>query len=298
MQKTTVLTVDSVSIARLEGDLGEPTTSEIVPYGTKVEPVVRSKTTYNAFRESKRRLIRGENLYPVRRLPVVTGDGILEEPKTYEEVLERGVKPERYTTCLETGLGSSGKPCPFVSCKRHLALETRGTSLVICAPHTIPGHDDDDPVVDIDFDSMEETCSNRLFEEPHTLETIGANLGLTRERVRQIESNGMKALHKYLGDKELTLLQSRIRESSAPNVSQLIGSIWKRKAEGAHPRQGDHSFLVQAVREEKIIDLVCVSGTARSISLSIENLRHKYEILYDGDTPIAAYAIQYWLAGS
>lgn len=288
----------SADDAAIEQDVTAETKShsaEIVLYEPKrSSAVTRSKSTYNAFRESKRRLERGGLIYPTKFLPVVTGD----EPKTYEEVLERGVRPQSYATCVNTGLGSEGKPCPFVSCKRHLALEIRGSSLVVCAPHTVPGKDDPDPVIDIDFDSMKETCSNRLFEEPHTLETIGESLGLTRERVRQIESNGMKALQRYLGDSDLSLLQSRIAESASPKATQLVGSIWRRKMDGSKHLHGDHSYLVRSVREDRVVDLVCISGMVRDLSLSKDNLTHKYELLYDGSTPIAAYAVQYWLVGA
>jgi hypothetical protein len=268
---------------------------EIVPYKQdEVKVAKQKKSTHNAFRECKKRLRQGEALYPMRQLPVLVDD----EPADYEEALQRGVKPKRYSTCQKIGLGEEGKPCPFVSCKAHLALEVRGSSLVVCAPHLIPPNGADDPVIDILFEDMEQTCANRLFEEPHTLEAIGNHLGLTRERVRQIESNGMKALRRYLGDKELSLLQSRIAKSRAPTIQELLGSVWVRKTEKSSSMQRNHVYIVQSVREETIVDLVCMSGAVKTVSLSKDNLIHKYDMLHDGASIQAAYAMQYWLVGA
>ena len=45
----------------------------------------------------------------------------------------------------------------------------------------------------LDFwEKMEETCVLDMSEKEHTLQEIGETLGVTRERIRQLESSGLR----------------------------------------------------------------------------------------------------------
>ncbi len=73
------------------------------------------------------------------------------------------------------------RPCPWVCCRHHLGSEPRsgGRLHVRALP---PDHD---------------TCALDVAARgPHTLESIAKLLGLTRERVRQIEARGLVQLRR------------------------------------------------------------------------------------------------------
>lgn len=73
------------------------------------------------------------------------------------------------------------RPCPHIQCRYHLILDgsvTRG----------IP-----------ELEDLEQTCSLDVADAgEHSLEDIGTILGLTRERVRQIEEKAKEKLNKIL----------------------------------------------------------------------------------------------------
>jgi len=75
------------------------------------------------------------------------------------------------------------RPCPFATCKYNLLLEvTRTGKIKFLGQAREP---DEMPA--------DESCVLDLADNGgHTLETVGRVLGVTRERVRQIEGKGLK----------------------------------------------------------------------------------------------------------
>lgn len=76
------------------------------------------------------------------------------------------------------------RPCPWVSCRYHMYLSVN--------PET--------GAITINFPDLEpwelrETCTLDITDQgPRTLEEVGVLMNLTRERVRQLESKGLKLL--------------------------------------------------------------------------------------------------------
>lgn len=85
----------------------------------------------------------------------------------------------------------SVRPCPWVACRHHLGLEVRG-----------------DRVIEREPAAGSPTCSLDVADasEPATLKAIGDALGVTRERIRQIESKALAKLRAELPDDALALL--------------------------------------------------------------------------------------------
>ena len=82
------------------------------------------------------------------------------------------------------------RPCPFVSCKWHLYLDIiRYHKIKI--NHESEGEED---IADVLL-RMPETCALDVADRgPHTLNDIGIYMGLTRERIRQIEAKAIRKL--------------------------------------------------------------------------------------------------------
>lgn len=95
-------------------------------------------------------------------------------------------EPERPRNRSECRDGE--RPCPWVSCRYHLAIEVDERSGRVTERPAL--HDPTAPSCAIDVaDSGEQT-----------LERIGELLGVTRERVRQIETSGMTRMQKRSAD--------------------------------------------------------------------------------------------------
>jgi ribosomal protein L40E len=75
------------------------------------------------------------------------------------------------------------KPCPYVSCRHHLALEvTEAGSIKLVFP-------------DIEPWELTHSCSLDAADlGPHTLDALGEKLNVTRERVRQLEVKSLYAM--------------------------------------------------------------------------------------------------------
>lgn len=103
------------------------------------------------------------------------------EPVDYE-------RPKTRADCLKMG-----RPCLFVACRHHLYLdinpETGSVKL------NFPGRE---------VWELEHTCALDVAEQGGiTLEEVGDILNLTRERIRQLESSGLKKIREAAEEFEL-----------------------------------------------------------------------------------------------
>jgi hypothetical protein len=99
-------------------------------------------------------------------------------------------RPTWYGECVARGLGAE-TPCPYVSCARHAALDVDDAGTIRLAWPDGEGG--------IDIDAMPVTCTLRAADDgPATLDEVGAVLGITRERTRQIEAHALAALDETL----------------------------------------------------------------------------------------------------
>jgi hypothetical protein len=87
------------------------------------------------------------------------------------------------------------RPCPLVGCPFNNYLEVSPTT-----GHIRIAHGEREPE---DMPPDESCCLDMADHGPQTLEHVGAVLGLTRERIRQIEMGALKKIRKELGDKTL-----------------------------------------------------------------------------------------------
>lgn len=116
-----------------------------------------------------------------RKLQVVDTEQELlfrwDSPYVEGEFVER---PKVRSEC-ENGI----RPCPFVSCQFHLYLTVNKATGLIRINH--PGKEPEE---------LEHSCAlDEADQGEHTLEQIAEYMGLTRERVRQIEESAMEKLN-------------------------------------------------------------------------------------------------------
>lgn len=82
------------------------------------------------------------------------------------------------------------RPCPFVRCRHHLYLDVTSKGGIKVESKDPPWR-------------MAQTCSLDVADKgPHTLDTLSELLGITRERVRQIEEVAMAKMSSFLDDAE------------------------------------------------------------------------------------------------
>lgn len=94
----------------------------------------------------------------------------------------------------------SERPCPWVSCRHHLAIDVRGERLVHVRPKIAA-----------------DSCSLDVADRgEHSLEQVGNLLGVTRERIRQIEASGWRKARALLPDPSELLREYRDAEASYP----------------------------------------------------------------------------------
>jgi hypothetical protein len=92
------------------------------------------------------------------------------------------VRPEFRRDCLPGGHNEQ-RPCPWVSCRYHLAIDVSSTGKL---HFNLP---------DVDVTELEQSCALDCADEGGlTLDQIGARLGVTRERVRQLEGKAIRRL--------------------------------------------------------------------------------------------------------
>lgn len=111
-------------------------------------------------------------------------------------------KPRKRLHCLQGE--NAQRPCPFVSCKHHLYLDVdaRG-NLTINSP--------------VPVEQMEHSCALDVADWPKepTLEQIGKMYNVTRERIRQIESDGLRRLKNMHSTQKRLLLDLLPEEPKA-----------------------------------------------------------------------------------
>lgn len=227
------------------------------------------------YRATESSLARGQELYP----PVVErSDGT---QRSYEEYLELGLKPSTLVECQRAGMGGPGRPCPFVSCRRHLAVEDRGANLYI---HSPVSYDEDDPVPSLDIESLPFTCSAEQQKmatgieaydplDGMTLETIGELMGVTRERIRQIEASALAKLRVILGDQDWSAL---FRDHANDGDEVLVGSVWMKKSSRTKTL-----WQVTSISSGGVIT-ICPISRGKDFRLTEESLRHGYAQVHDG----------------
>lgn len=146
-------------------------------------------------------------------------------------VLHDELRPRTWGDCLRDGWGDDGTPCPWVSCAHHLAwaraltgsttesggrgpvLEVGELRAVLRLEHLLG--DDDAPWL---LDELTHTCALRAAQEPQDLPRIGAVFGVTRERIRQLETKAFEALQSH---RTLPVLSTLLdgREVSRPDLA-------------------------------------------------------------------------------
>ncbi len=112
----------------------------------------------------------------MRRLKkLVVSDAVDYDPQELAQL-----RPQKRSECI-----NGPRPCPWVGCKYNLYLDVnpRTGSIILNFPDKEPWEIEDSCVLDI------------ADRGPVTLEEIGKIMNLTRERIRQLETGGIKQLH-------------------------------------------------------------------------------------------------------
>lgn len=96
-------------------------------------------------------------------------------------------RPITRADCLEGG-SNAMRPCPWVSCRHHLGLDVADKTGTVKRNGEVGAWD------------SEESCALDVAERgPETLEEVGRVMGLTRERVRQIEELAFAKMRRAAG---------------------------------------------------------------------------------------------------
>lgn len=159
-----------------------------------------------------------EDMPPEQRRLYQGPDG---HPLTAREVLAlyEHDRPRRRGDCLPGGRNAA-RPCPWVSCRWHLYLNVSFTTGAISCPHH-----------GLELWEISETCALDVAERGGiTLEEAGVLLNITRERVRQIEANGLAHLHRR-GQVLAEHLDGGTNSEQWP-ISRLIARLCYEKCRG------------------------------------------------------------------
>lgn len=89
-------------------------------------------------------------------------------------------RPKTWGECCER-VG----PCPWISCRYHLALEVTETGRIVLTDPSVPP------------DEMQEPCALRIAQRgEQTLEQVATRLGVTRQRVQQLEGRALRRIRR------------------------------------------------------------------------------------------------------
>lgn len=139
--------------------------------------------------------------------------------------VEHYERPKTRQDCLPGGCNGA-RPCPWVGCKHHLYLDVNEETGSIRINHPAePWELADTCALDL-ADRAPDRGDGQLWAGEHTLDTIAAALGCTRERARQILREGLAALRTVLSAAELEALsdlrsadrEEEVREPVAPQL--------------------------------------------------------------------------------
>lgn len=124
----------------------------------------------------------------------------------------RYARPKTRADCLPGGCNGA-RPCPWAGCKHNLYLDVneRTGSIKInhgCEPWELA----ESCALDI-ADRPADRGDGTLWDGEHTLDTIAAAMGITRERARQILVHALESIPAVLTAAELTELRDALAES-------------------------------------------------------------------------------------
>jgi hypothetical protein len=138
--------------------------------------------------------------------------------------------PRTFGDCLREGWGDHDVtgPCPWVRCSQHLAwARAMGGSGRACvdSPEDPRAIEKLDAVVEHELEEMPATCALRVASDPTTLEEIAQMLGLTRERIRQVEQDTFRRIQHSSRAHVLHPHRDEGREVSRPDLIETSTKI-------------------------------------------------------------------------
>lgn len=116
------------------------------------------------------------------------------------------------------------RPCPYVGCKHHLFLDP-GRAAKGSVRFAFPGKEPHE---------IPASCSlDEAARGGHTLDEVGARMGMTRERTRQLEASGLAKVRDALRDLGVTYL-----DLTAEDLRRELGEPKPPKHKPKNRRKG------------------------------------------------------------